>query len=101
MTEFWIICVLVIALPVGLFVMDSIFNSIRYNRPHITAILLVSIAWLVFNYRELTCFTRECIEWKVSANGGALVIQELFPATVLILTIPWSLVVFKNIRNQG
>ncbi len=100
MTSFWVISIIILMFPLILFLVGYLNRTLKFNLPHIVAMTFFSLAWLFFQYRELTCVTKECIEWKVSANGGVLVIHEIFPLIFLIILIPWFFVILKHIRNK-
>ena len=100
MTAFWVISLIVLLFPTVLVILAYKKQTIRYNIPHILLMFVISTLWFLYNYRELTCVTKECIEWQVGANGGVLVVQQYFSIVILFLVIPWFVVILKNTNKK-
>jgi len=98
MTIFWITSFIILLFTLYLIVAGLYQNTLKFNSPHILTLALVSFTWLFFNYRELSCKTKECVETMISANGGSLVLDEIFPATILFIVMPWFFIISRNIK---
>ena len=99
MTIFWTTSFIIFLFPLYLIIAGLYQKTLKFNSPHIFILALVSFIWLFFNHRELTCRTKNCIETLVNANGGSLALDEIFPATILFIIIPWFFIILRNIKN--
>ena len=99
MTIFWFLSSIVAFFTIILVFLSYKRKTLKYNLPHIFMMLVISSLWLFYNYREITCVTKECIEWQVGANGGVLIVQQFFPTLILFLVIPWFFIILKNTKK--
>jgi len=98
---FFISSVFILAFPFILMIYCWLGRKERKHYLHIFLMGTVSILWVTFLLYQKTCKTKECIEWERESTGFVLALMELSPLFLLIILIPWSIIIFMNMKQRN